>query len=90
MPNRNFWNRSVPRVEYDDRARDARLRLERLERTLVHRNVPAGLRYFALFRLMISNIAGGGRRRDQRTGSPNNRRPCDIATPWPAHLILIG
>ena len=32
----NLWNESVSRVELDQRARDARLRLERLERLLVH------------------------------------------------------
>ena len=33
----NLWNESVPRVELDQRARDARLRLERIERQLVPR-----------------------------------------------------
>ncbi|MBV8739610.1 MAG: hypothetical protein JO007_20625 [Alphaproteobacteria bacterium] len=37
MPKANPWNRSVPRVELDHRAREARLRLERLERRLVPR-----------------------------------------------------
>jgi hypothetical protein len=32
MPNRNLWNKNVPRVEYHYRARDARLRLESAER----------------------------------------------------------
>ena len=33
----NLWNKSVPRVELDQRARDARLGLERLERLLMPR-----------------------------------------------------
>ena len=33
----NLWNKSVSRVELDQRARDARLRLERIERLLVLR-----------------------------------------------------
>jgi hypothetical protein len=33
----NLWNKSVSRVELDQRARDARLRLERTERLLVLR-----------------------------------------------------
>jgi hypothetical protein len=37
MPRKNLWNASVPRVELDQRVRDARLRLERLERLLVPR-----------------------------------------------------
>jgi hypothetical protein len=32
-----LWNKSVPRVELDQRARDARLRLERIGRQLVPR-----------------------------------------------------
>ena len=31
------WNKSVPRVELDQRARDARLQLERMEQLLVPR-----------------------------------------------------
>jgi hypothetical protein len=30
----NLWNKSMSRVELDQRARDARLRLERIERLL--------------------------------------------------------
>ena len=37
MPKANLWNRSVPRVELDQRAREARLQLEELERLLVRR-----------------------------------------------------
>ena len=33
----NLWNKSVSRVELDQRARDARLRLERIERLLLLR-----------------------------------------------------
>jgi hypothetical protein len=33
----NLWNRSVSRVELDQRARDTRLRLERIERLLALR-----------------------------------------------------
>jgi hypothetical protein len=31
MPKTNLWNQSVPRVELDQRSREARLRLERIE-----------------------------------------------------------
>ena len=34
MPNRHLWTKNVPRVEYDHRARDTRLRLQHLERLL--------------------------------------------------------
>ena len=33
----DLWNKSLPRVELDQRARDARLRLEQIERLLVPR-----------------------------------------------------
>ena len=31
----NLWSRSLPRIELDQRSRDARLRLQHLERLLV-------------------------------------------------------
>ena len=31
MSRKNLWNKSVPRAELDQRARDARLRLDRIE-----------------------------------------------------------
>jgi len=41
MPSRNLWDKNVPRVEYDHRARDTCLRLEHLER-LLGKRVNAG------------------------------------------------
>jgi hypothetical protein len=35
MSTKNLWNNSVPRVELDQRARDARLRLDQIERLAV-------------------------------------------------------
>ena len=81
MPNKNLWNNNVQRVEYDLRARDARLRLERVERLLVKRDAAAAavsFRYLMLLSLLISNVAGSGRKR-QHTGSPSDRRPCCIS-----------
>jgi hypothetical protein len=37
MARTHLWNRSVPRVDLEQRSRDARLRLERLERLLISR-----------------------------------------------------
>lgn len=37
MARTHLWNRSVSRVDLDQRSRDARLRLERLERLLISR-----------------------------------------------------
>jgi hypothetical protein len=38
----DLWNRSVPRVELDQRARDARLQLERLVPDLLEKKNPQG------------------------------------------------
>jgi hypothetical protein len=35
MLSKNLWNKSVPRIELDQRARDARLRLDQIERLAV-------------------------------------------------------
>ena len=82
MPNKNLWNNNVPRVEYDLRARDARLRLERVERLLVKRDAAAttaGFRYFRLVNLLISNLAGGDKAQGRRViGGPV---PCGYGRP---------
>jgi hypothetical protein len=68
----NLWNNSVPRVELDQRARDARLRLEQLERLLVPRAVAARSwlrRVVCLFGFSY------GSRGDRTPGPLSNRRP---------------
>jgi hypothetical protein len=85
MPNRNLWNRNVPRVEYDHRARDTRLRLEHIERQLVKRNAAGDSQYFRQLLLRLGNIANSGRHK----GSPDDRRPCHIGTPRPTSFVLI-
>jgi hypothetical protein len=85
MPNGNLWNKSVPRVEYDHRARDARLQFEQLERRLVTRDVAAASRLFRVFRLLAFSVSRTARRGGQSTGSPSDRRPCPIMpVPMPA------
>jgi hypothetical protein len=74
MPNANIWNRSVPRVELDQRAREARLRLERLERLLVPRLAATG----SWLRRALSLCArsdGKGRQTRRTRGPLSNRRP---------------
>ncbi len=71
----NLWSKSVPRVELDQRARGARLRLERLERLLLPR--PAAThswlrRAFHLFIVRADSEGGRGRR---TRGPLSNRRP---------------
>ena len=35
MPRSNRWNRSMPRIELDQRSREARVRIEQIERVLM-------------------------------------------------------
>ena len=72
----NPWNNSVPRVEYDHRMREARLRLEGLERLLVKQHAVKDTRPFRLFRLLAISVSGSARKGDRSTGSPSDRRPC--------------
>ncbi len=88
MPNQNLWNRNVPRIEHDHRARDTRLRLERIERLLVKRDAAGGSQYLRQILLLLGNTAGSGRRRGRRTGSSNDWRPCHIGTPRPTSFVL--
>ncbi len=77
MLKENEFNRNVPRVEYDHRAREARRRAEQLEQQLVRRDAARVVRVFRVFRLLSLSVAGG-RRGDDSTGSLNDQRPCDI------------
>lgn len=67
-----LWSRSVPRAELDQRSREARLRLERVERLLVPR--PLATR-FRLRRILC--VIDGGERRERRsmTATLSDRRP---------------
>ena len=68
----NLWDKSVPRVELDQRARDARLRLEQLERLLAPRAAAARSwlrRVVCLFSLPY------GSRGDRTRGPLSSRRP---------------
>jgi hypothetical protein len=75
MPRKNLWNANVPRVELDQRVRDARLRLERIERLLVPRAAVTNSwlrRVFYLFRLGIYGNASQG---NQTRGPLSDQRP---------------
>jgi hypothetical protein len=82
-----LWNTSVPRAEIDYRARDARLRLERIERLLVPRAAVTDFwlrRVFCLFRLGPYGNASQGNR---TTGPLSNRRPSRMPT---THQVGFG
>jgi hypothetical protein len=80
MPKDNFWSKSVPRVELDQRSREARLRLERIELLLAPR---AAVRHFRLRRLRCLigvGIYGGASRESQTRGPLSDRRPSRMPT----------
>jgi hypothetical protein len=73
MPRANLWNNGAARVELDGRARDARLRLERVERLFApHVRAPE----YWLRRVLVCLSFFGGRSRSDRGGRPpGSRRP---------------
>jgi hypothetical protein len=88
MPNRNFWNKNVLRVEYDHRVRETRLRLEHAEHLLAKRDSAEGFRYLRLLLLLLGNVAGSSRGRGRRTTWPDDRLPCQIGIPRPVPVFV--
>jgi hypothetical protein len=73
MLKQNLWSNSVSRVELDQRARDARLRLEQLERLLVPRAGVSGS--WLRLRRAVYLFSFGEARQGHRTRGPlSNRR----------------
>jgi hypothetical protein len=68
-------NKSVPRVEIDQRARDARLRLEQIERLLVPRATVAASWLRRVLGLSSFGRPGEGARSSRTRGPLINRRP---------------
>ena len=54
-----LWSKSAPRAELDQRAREARLRLEQVQRLLVARAPAAASRLERVFRIVGSGIFAG-------------------------------
>jgi hypothetical protein len=76
----NFWSRSLSRVELDQRSREARLRLERIERLLVSR---AAARQPRLRRFLSVRSVGEHRGAPQKSrvrGPLSDRRPSRMPT----------
>src|SRR5260370_2016183 len=71
MARRKLWSNSVSRVELDQRARDARIRLFRIERLFLPRASVAGFWLSPLIRLLGSR-AGGNRRRGGRRSAAHD------------------
>jgi hypothetical protein len=70
-----LWNKSVPRVELDQRAHEARARLERIERQLVPRAVSTGSPLRRLLYLFSGGIFVSSSRESRTRGSLSSRRP---------------
>ena len=68
-------NKSVSRVEIDQRARDARLRLEQIERRLVSRAAVTASWLRRVRYLFSFGRRGGGSRTSRIQGPLNSRRP---------------
>src|SRR6266852_3790607 len=74
MARRKLWSNSVSRVELDHRARDARIRLFRIERLFLPRAAVAGFWLSPLSRLLGSRAGGKGRRGGRGSGSRSDSR----------------
>jgi hypothetical protein len=70
-----LWNKSVPRVELDQRARATRLRLERIERQLVPRAASTHSSLRRLLYLFRGGIFVSASRESRTRGPLSNRRP---------------
>jgi hypothetical protein len=68
-------NKSASRVEIDQRARDARLRLKQIERLLVPRAAVTASRLRRVLYLFSVATPGEGWRTSRARGPLNNRRP---------------
>ena len=73
MPRINRWNRSMPRIELDRRSREARLRLEQLERLVVSKQRQARLR--RIFYVLRIRISRGAPQQNRRREPLSDRRP---------------
>jgi hypothetical protein len=65
----DLWNKSLPRVELDQRARDARFRLEQFERLLVARTTVSAS-WLGRFLCLFSFGRPGEGSRTSRTRGP--------------------
>ena len=68
-------NESVPRIELDERAREARLRLERIERQLLPRAAVTRFPLRRLLYLFSGGVYPGASRESRTRWPPSNRRP---------------
>jgi len=80
MPRTNPWSRSVPRVELDQRSREARLRLERKERLFVLRAAVTHSRVRRFLCLLSVGVYGGAPQANRIRSPLSNWRPSRMPT----------
>src|SRR5215472_10374574 len=72
------WSRNVPRIELDQRSREARLRLEEIERLVVSKPRPARLR--RIFYVLRIRSSRGAPQQNRRREPLSDRRPSRMPT----------
>jgi hypothetical protein len=80
MSRTNLWSRSMSRVELDQRSREARLRLEQLERRLISHAVVRRYRLRRLLSLRRVGEYGEGPQTSRVRGPLSDRRPSHMPT----------
>lgn len=75
MPRINLWSNSVPRVELDQRSREARLQLEKMERLLAPRAAAGRSQLGRILYLFGIGIYRGAPQENRFGGPLSNRRP---------------
>jgi hypothetical protein len=75
MPRANLWNKSMSLVELDQRARDARLRLERIERLRLLRAALTDSWLRCVLWLFSVGRSGEGSRARRTGRTLSNQRP---------------
>lgn len=75
MPRTNLWDRTVSRVELDQRSREVRLRLEQIERLLVWRAVVRQSRLRRVLYLFRVGMQRGAPQERRARGPLSDRRP---------------
>jgi hypothetical protein len=78
MPKVNRWSRNVPRIELDQRSREARLRLEEIERLVVSKQRQARLR--RIFYVLRIRISRGAPQQNRGREPLSDRRPSRMPT----------
>lgn len=90
MPKADLWNRSVSRVELDQRVRDARLRFERLERLVVSHAAATDSRLRRVLCLFKVGIQYGKWRLSRAREPVRNQRPSRTPTIHEVWLEMCG